>query len=301
MNSGVKRNRTKQNWDCTTIYKFGNKKLVFIGCSHRDGHNKNFIRFIKNVIDNTKPTLAMVEYDDNYIYEISKNCKRLPKNLFSEKELVFSLANEYKYKVYGMDIERSKNIDVFTDKYIDGSKELAIFAWFLILMQQYRKQNKKKKYGRILRYEIYRNMFLSDILAESWLSVLGVWLKQIFLARKQDNIEECLDDIIFRMYGENIKKGMNLSNVKSKLIRTDFLGINMPPKHRIEEKFLYWNAFREASMINACVSQLKKHDSVIAIAGNTHVIRAREVLHKELIENFSNVKMSYWKDISASI
>jgi hypothetical protein len=144
-------------------------------------------------------------------------------------------------------------------------------------------------------------MFLSDILAESWLSVLGVWLKQIFLARKQDNIEECLDDIIFRIYGENIKKGMNLSNVKSKLIRTDFLSINMPPKHRIEEKFLYWNAFREASMINACVSQLKKHDSVIAIAGNTHVIRAREVLHKELIGNFSNVKMSYWKDISASI
>ena len=144
-------------------------------------------------------------------------------------------------------------------------------------------------------------MFLSDILSESLLSVLGVWLKQIFLARKQDSIEKCLDDIIFRMYGENIKNDMNLSNVKSKLIRTDFLGINMPPKHRIEEEFLYWNAFREASMINACVSQLKKHDSVIAISGNIHVIRAREALHKELIRNFSNVKMSYWKDISASI
>ena len=54
-------------------------------------------------------------------------------------------------------------------------------------------------------------------------------------------------------------------------------------------------------MINECVSKLKKHDSVIAIAGNVHVIHAREALHKELIENFSNVKMSYWKDISASI
>ena len=298
MNSGVKRNRTKQNWDCTTIYTFGNKRLVLIGCSHKDGHSKDFIKFIKDVIGGTEPALAMIEYDNEHIYEISKNCKHFPKSLFSEKELVFSLAREFGYKIYGMDIERSKNIGVFTDKYIEGSKELALFAWFLILTQQeYRKRSKNKRYRGISRYEAYRSMFLSDILSDGWLSVLGAWLKEMCAARKHGSVEECLDDIIFRMYGENVKSGVELSKVMSTVVRVNLLGINMPPKYKIGEKFLYWNAFREANMINVCVSQLKKHDSVIVISGNVHVIRAREALHKELKENFGNVRMSYWKDM----
>ncbi len=197
-----------------------------------------------------------------------------------------------------MDIERSKNIGVFTDKYIEGSKELALFAWFLILTQQeYRKRSKNKRYRGISRYEAYRSMFLSDILSDGWLSVLGAWLKEMCAARKQGSVEECLDDIIFRMYGENVKSGVELSKVMSTVVRVNLLGINMPPKYKIGEKFLYWNAFREANMINVCVSQLKKHDSVIVISGNVHVIRAREALHKELKENFGNVRMSYWKDM----
>jgi len=265
---------------------------VFAGCSHEDGHNKSFVAFLKRVFEVTNPELALIEYDNKYVKELSERYKTVNKCNFSEKELVFYLGNKYSVDILGMDMPRSKNVGVFTGE-IDGKAELAIFSWFLILIQQkYSKMLKKKHYSKIQKFDIERDLFLKEIFGNGWLSPLGKELKKT-CSLKKVKLHECFDMLVFNMYNKYVKKTRRIATVKASLSDSTFLDPAKARRTNIGKKLLFWNACREAEMINTCINQLKTHDSIIAIAGNSHVIRARDHLFKELDKDFGNAQYAY--------
>ncbi|MEM3408499.1 MAG: hypothetical protein QXW80_00370 [Candidatus Micrarchaeia archaeon] len=279
----------------TTVFKSGNKTLVFVGTVHHP--TKKDISVLKEIIETTKPELLLIERAANTPYEKIVSMIQKPSDEWSDMQWATCFAKENSIPIKGMDI-----IDRFKPFTIAGpfwdSKEEGIKAGLLFLAIAYM-QNPKRYVVKELTNEDRFDLAIFDIIQEFMLDSgrFNRYKHYLLSALKRDSskpffisLKSCLEKVGAKYISDQSLSGL-LKN---------YVDISQPypfsTKYKINKIWAWWDAHRNRTMIESCINALKESDSVVAVAGWGHIFVLRDILRKEIEKNFGKTKMSRWKE-----
>ncbi|MEM3408151.1 MAG: hypothetical protein QXT40_01385 [Candidatus Micrarchaeia archaeon] len=279
----------------TTVFKSGKKTLVFVGTVHHP--TKEGISVLKEIIETTKPNMLLIEKPINTPYEQIVSMIQKNNDKWSDMQWATCFAKENSIKIKGMDIiDRFKPFTsaspLWQTKYEGVKAGLLFFAIAYM-------QNPKRRAVKELKYADLFDLALFDIIQEFMLgSGRFNQYKRLFLSsiKKEDSktiftsLKSCLEDVATKY----------ISNEPMPKLLQRYLDISQPypfvTKYKINKVHAWWDAHRNATMIDSCIDALRETDSVVAVAGWGHIFTLRDVLREELEKRYGKIQMFSWKD-----
>lgn len=299
LNKSITKHQLNKNYDSwneeSTVFTSNGKTLIFIGTRH--SANKNKVKFIKNVIDKTKPDLVLVELPKNASEDKILSFIRQPEDGWKDVNWAIYFANEKSIQIRGMDIE--DRFKPFTNaKEIGLSKEEGAKLGFLIFALAYMKNPNRTK-AKELKNEDLFDLALFDIIQEFMVPSRRFYkYKPVFLSvikkQKGRSIFESLKQTMERTMSEYA------SDKPLQTLLEDSINLSMPypfsTKYRLNRMIAWWDSHRNLSMINSCIKALSEKDTVLAVAGWAHIYALRDTLKDEIEKNFGSVEMMSWNE-----
>ncbi|MDE1868848.1 MAG: hypothetical protein KGH60_02685 [Candidatus Micrarchaeota archaeon] len=276
----------------TTIFRSKGKQLVFIAGLHINERTP-FVDFIETVIKYAKPQAVLLEQPSNLSKESLERNKNSRK---SEVQYAILLAEKHGAEIKPMDLSLKEE---FTP-YLRHADKDAIKAGILIsLMRHY--TGLKKYYGKEL--STFKDQdFYDQAIMEFIRNIFMGWngnFKKAFVDLSE-NYKGSLLDRVKKIDQEAIKKYIGPGLTFESAV--DIQNIQAPypwGKYELNKIVSWHNAWRNKSMIDTCIKNLKKHRSVVALAGSGHIQECRDFITTEMKKEFGSVEVRRWKELGS--
>lgn len=275
----------------TTMFKAGNKQLVFIGGVHV-GTGDPFIDFLKNVFDMVNPEFLLLERPRSDSEEnLSAPIQKLPKAAWREPDWAMHFAKESKIHFAGMDITFEEFFIPFAGLGEERMK-MSVFFWFLL---QYYAIRPTRSISSEDAYQLAKSQVVTDFVmpAGRFFPFLNKEFMEMCRKSSASTIHGVLDEVFKAMTDKYVEKASLLSLIDKTHLSAPYPFNN---SYELNKIGALWTAYRDKLMIDACINALRKHDRVLALAGNGHIQEARVLLEKEIEKNFGVCEVKRWDD-----
>ncbi len=232
----------------TTVFKTGNKKLIFVGGVHTIGDN-NFTQFLGDLLEKEKPKIVLVEERRNK--NPSSKLDRIrdkERSKWTEVDWIFNWGAEHLTPVRGMDIRTKDELIPYINHFgsTEGTK-IGIFQTVLLDFKNPYIADPNKK----LSLEEYYDLAVESTERRFNSGTLRHF-KDRFIALKE--IEEYRDlsikDFIKVVFEEEAKKYVSNANVLE-ILNDDKVKAPYPfeDKYKTNKLWVLWGAARDSAMI----------------------------------------------------
>lgn len=273
-----------QNKQFATVFTTGKKRLVLIGMPHTIGKSDS-TRSLMRILSSEKPEIILVEKPaDSAKWQLEASLKN-PQSYWSESDWAIDFAHRHGIKFAGMDIGDRSLLEAFM-KASKGNIELAIAFWIMLTYYSQRRAMRGSDSTEILN--IAESLVVSDFLNPG-----GKFhhLRNRFVAicRKQKGatMPECVDMILRRMVAKYAGGGPVPDVMDKRNLTAPY---PFEKRYRLSRISAKWHAYRDKAMIDSCISALRDHDKVVAIAGFGHIIEINKILEKEIETVFGKAR-----------
>ena len=273
----------------TTMFKAGDKQLVFVGGVHV-GTGDPFIDFLENVFDTVHPDFLLLERSRSDSEEnLSTSIQKLPKEAWREPDWAMHFAKESKIHFAGMDITFEEFFIPFAELGEDRMK-MSVFFWFLL---QYYTIRPARSISSEDAYQLAKSQVVTDFVmpAGRFFPFLNKEFMEMCKRGKASTIHGVLDEVFKEMTDKYLEKAPLLSLIDKTHLSAPFPFNN---SYELNKIAALWTAHRDKIMIDACIRALKEHNKVIALAGNGHIQETRALLEKEMERNFGVCEVKRW-------
>lgn len=276
----------------TTVFEMRARRLVFVGGPHTVGSSR-YIQFLNRLLATENPGFILLERPRDWTKGLlESNSIKTPKSSWHEYDWAVDFAKKHDIGFAGMDISDANILKLFISMRKEGM-ELGIAFWTLLSYYSLKRSMPKASGSALLVRAESRTVL--DFL-EPGARLHG--LKAGFLAacRKYntESIPGAVDGIVRYVVSKYVGKGPFLKLVNGSNLTAPYPYSKDCELGRISAM---WHAQRDKAMIDSCVSALRKHGSVVAIAGTGHIMEMRPVLERELKTKFGSVKANNWDEL----
>jgi len=280
----------------STVFKAGQKQLVFIAGSHVFGDHP-FTKFLTTAFKKSNPQFVLVERSKDSKRERLMFWLSQERRTWTEVDYTIHLADKKHIGFAGMDTERRMMFEPFI-KLKNGIK-VGILDWIIKFYCSYRDT------ADVLDPED-RYAFAKVTLIREFVHPTGdfIYFKKEFIRLreskyKQLTFSEMVDSIVTEMSRKYISKKPFLEFFeKEKNLNAPYGPWPDSKKYKINKISAYLDSYRDASMINECIKRMKEFNRVFAVAGSGHIDGIRKLLANEIKKSFGNVEILSYKQFS---